>query len=80
MNMRERRKRKQQEEKGEIKSLKDYLSNKTHEVIRLGLVFHKHHIELVKCLKVYCYLAIISFSLFEACPPLPRILAGVERK
>lgn len=26
------------------------------------------------------YLAIISFSLFEAWPPLPRILAGVDRK
>ena len=26
------------------------------------------------------YLAIISFSLLEECPPLPRTLAGVDRK
>lgn len=26
------------------------------------------------------YLAIISFSLLEECPPLPKTLAGVERK
>lgn len=25
-------------------------------------------------------LAIISFSLFDACPPLPKTLAGVDRK
>lgn len=28
----------------------------------------------------YTYLAIISFSLLEECPPLPKTLAGVERK
>lgn len=28
----------------------------------------------------WSYLAIISFSLLDECPPLPKTLAGVDRK
>lgn len=28
----------------------------------------------------WLYLAIISFSLLDECPPLPKTLAGVDRK
>lgn len=52
-------------------------------LLKEGYMVKSHNSEdkPVFCISFYCtYLAIISFSLLEECPPLPKTFAGVERK